>query len=102
MVLLQLFGNQALVESDLSGFRIDALEHGLVGCFARPQEFARAPVERPNDSRLSDCQQRLPRAIPHVDVHENLLEHMIEIPVVAGQKLVVPHDLAGIGVESQR
>src|SRR5215831_11722762 len=102
MALLELFGNQALVDGDLSGFRIDALEHGLVGRFARPQEFARSPVERPDDARLSDCQQRLPRAIAHVDVHQDLLEYMIEIPVVAGQKLTVPDDLSRVRVESQR
>src|SRR5215831_4623526 len=102
MALLQLFGNQALVNGDLSGFWINALEYGLVSRLAHPQKFACAPVERPNDARLPDGQQRVPRAIPDVDIHENLLEHMIEIPVVAGQKLVVPDDLPSVRAKSQR
>src|SRR6516164_10796702 len=102
MALFQLFGNQALVDGDPSGFRIDALEHGLVGRFARPQEFTCAPVESPNDAWFSNRQQRLPQATLHINIYEDLLEDMIEIPIVAGQKLAVPDDLPSIGIKSQR
>jgi hypothetical protein len=37
-----------------------------------------------------------------LDVGEHLLEDMIEVPVIARQKLVIPNNLAGISVQRQR
>jgi hypothetical protein len=44
----------------------------------------------------------LPRAAVDRDIGEHLLEHVIEIPVIARQKLVVPDDLAGVDVKRER
>jgi hypothetical protein len=40
--------------------------------------------------------------IAHVDVHENLFERVIQVPVVVGEKLPVPNYLARIYIKGER
>src|SRR5262249_42159988 len=101
VLLFQFFRDQALVGGYVAAYRIDALDHVLVSRFARPEKLARAPVERPDDARLADRHERLPHLVARVDVHQNLFEDVVQIPVVAGKKLAVPDDLARINVKSQ-
>lgn len=78
------------------------LVDGLVRRFALPEKLAGAPVDSPDDSRLANRQQRLSRTIVDVDIDQNLLEYVVEVPVIAGQELVVPDDLSGVRIQSQR
>jgi hypothetical protein len=75
--------NEALVECDLPGLRVDVLVDCLVGGLALPQKLAGAPVECPDDTRLADGQEHLPRTTVDLDIGKHLLEHMIEIPIIA-------------------
>ena len=90
------------LKRDLPGLRIDALVDSLVGGLAFPQKFAGAPVERPEDAGFADGQERLPWMAVDLDIGQHLLEHAIEVPVIARQELVVPDDVSGIRIKRQR
>jgi hypothetical protein len=51
---------------------------------------------------LPMAKRRLVRMAVDLDISEHLLESMIEIPVIARQKLVIPNDPAGIDIERER
>src|SRR5262249_5937502 len=99
--LIELLRNEAVVDCDLPGLRIDVFVDRLMGGLAFPQEFAGAPVERPDDAALADSQEHLPGMTVDLDIGELRPETMIEIPTIPRQELVVPDDLAGVGIKRQ-
>ncbi len=81
-----------------------------------PEEFAGLPIERVDDAGLArDAGEHLahlaglmfgvdPRHLAggrHLGVDEDAIERVVEVPMI-DDVLVVPHDLAGVGVQSQR
>ncbi len=105
------------IHRDLSGgavdLRHDVLRHGR----PRPQELAGLAIERVDDAGLAgNAGEHLPflarlesridprhlfRVRRHDGIDDEALERMIEIPVI-DDVLVVPDDLAGVGIQRQR
>ena len=69
----------------------------LIADIVRAEELTRLPVELPEDAELAHLEELLPAV--HID--EERLEHLVHVVGFAGQVLVVPEQLAGIGVERQ-
>ncbi len=59
---------------------------------------ARLAIELPQDAELAHLEDRLTPAA----VDQDVLEHFIHVLRLARQELVIPIDLAGIGIERQR
>ena len=105
------------IHGDVAGEAVDAREHVLLHGRARPEEFARRAVERVDDARLAgnprDDFAPLAAADARVDprhlvavgsygrLDEQPLVRVIEIPVI-DDVLVVPNDLARVGVQRER
>ncbi len=105
-----------LVLGDGAGRAVDAAHHVLGHRGPRPQELAGGAVEGVDDAGLAgdaghdpahlarlqagvDPLDRL-RVRGHRGVDEDALERVVEVPAVV-EVLVVPDDLAGVGVEGE-
>jgi hypothetical protein len=115
--LPNLFEDDLRIYLGLAGRAVDVEDDVLEYGWRRPEKFTRRPVERVHHTRLSGNARNhlplLPGTQPRVDpahrallgghggIDQQPLERVVEIPVI-DHVLVVPHDLAGIGVQRQR
>ena len=82
-----------------------------------PEELARVAIERPDAAALADRQRdvallaaRNVRIDPLHELrigtdrraHQHALVRVVQVPVVARQMLVVPDELAGVGIQRDR
>src|SRR5258708_28813921 len=84
--------------SRLTRLRIDVRKHVLKDGFLMTQELARLPVELPQDTGLTDRQCQLMSA----RVHQDPLEHFVEVERFAGDVLEVPDQFPSVRVERHR
>ena len=106
-----------LINERLARLHVDLRQEKLGSVVRKrigPQELARRTIERPDATAFADVQRDVTRLAPwniRVDPfdelrigadggpHQNSFVRVIHIPVVARQMLVIPNELAGIGIE---
>jgi hypothetical protein len=100
-----------------AGLDVDVLQNPMLRVVRkrhRPQELARRAVIEPHAAAFADgdCDVALdalahlrvdPLHVPRVGLDDGTDEHFlfvdVHVPVVAGQVLVVPHELAGVRLQ---
>ena len=113
-VVAVLLEQLVIVDAGLAGFQVDAVHVDVgivVGERPRPQELAGRLLEGEHAAALGDRDHDVALLVRHerradpfdvlgigadAGVHENALVIVIRVPVVAGQLLVVPDELAGL------
>ena len=82
---------------DLAGLRIH-VQDGLILEIGRVDERAGRPIELPENAELAHLEERLASA----DIDQDVLEDFVHVLRFAGQVLVVPLHLSGVGIERER
>ena len=67
----------------------------------RRNELAGDPVEHIKEASLVRLHQNLARAPVHLDIGKEQLLDAIEVPRIAGHRLVMPHEISVIRIHSQ-
>ncbi len=117
MLLAGLLEDQIIVDLGLAGLDVDSLEHGVgrvVRERRRPEELAGGAVEREDAARFADGYGDVAlltlfdggvdpfdelRIGSQLEVQQRAFVGVIGIPVVTGQMLVIPVELAGGGID---